>query len=153
MFYKIQKAFVQHKNIFFKTLYKLVQHVVEKNKILYNMSLLEILKHYFDISNTSIAHLIGASSSLIHSVSSGRRSLSLYHIQPLVLLPPGQMGEGKKATPYREVGRTVPDPGSDVTNPGERVGGSAYYIERSCANTVSSIFRLRGYAGEEYSLL
>ncbi|TRX46330.1 hypothetical protein FNH22_31120 [Fulvivirga sp. M361] len=86
MLYKTQKAFVQRKNIFVKTLYKLVQHTVEKNKILYNMSLLETLKHYFDISNTSIAHLIGASSSLVHSVSSGRRSLSLYHIQPLVLL-------------------------------------------------------------------
>lgn len=47
---------------------------------------LTTIKNHFDVSNTSIAHLIGASIDFVKSVSAGRRIFSLKHIEPLVRL-------------------------------------------------------------------
>lgn len=53
---------------------------------MYRNKFLTTIKNHFDVSNTSIANLIGASIDFVKSVSAGRRTFSLKHIEPLVRL-------------------------------------------------------------------
>lgn len=50
------------------------------------MSLVDQIKHYYDVSNVSIANITGTSLDFIKSVAIGRRSFDLHHIQPLLKL-------------------------------------------------------------------
>ncbi len=50
------------------------------------LSVLERIRLCFDVSNTSIAQLVGASVDFVKSVSIGRRAWDLKHVEPLLRL-------------------------------------------------------------------